>query len=538
MTILDPTPSSRRIPYVPGRLGRKLLFGTSIAACTAIFAAPVLAPWAAAAVAGAALLAFAPLRPKFAVEREPGEILLGEAVFEWDRPNRTTTERRRMFPREFMLDRRMLAKGVVGYGTSGAGKSELMVGLARKSMEVGGGVLYIDGKGDVAMYAKIFEQASACGREDDVLVLNLMTGNMGLSSQELSITNTFNPLDDMDDAEIVSMLLDVASLHQEKDGPGGVVQYEKGVRLIQAVLPILRWMETTCPDTFTIEGVLSAIRIEWLVGIALDLDSSDGEFAGISRLPSSAVPEHMKEQVRAYLDSLPGYIPEKGPKQSNMTMSFHEIIRDALWRSLDPISRSYAHVFTRTRSEIRMSDIVRGRRILMVMLPSMEKKREDVDNLIKLVVAPLKAAVDRDAGAGRGVDAGKPFLIMDDEAVYDRGPIIDFTRRHEGSGVGFVSMRQEWHAQYRSMKEPRMEVAGPTGIGAMIVMRAEDPAIADLVPGVDPSRIRRQEAGECTVVVERGVFSVKADYPRMSLSFRNYLRLGKTQLVPVPEAVR
>ena len=65
---------------------------------------------------------------------------------------------------------------VLIFGSTGSGKTEALASLAYNSLLQGSGLIYVDGKGDNSLYAKIFSMARTLGREDDLLLINFMTG--------------------------------------------------------------------------------------------------------------------------------------------------------------------------------------------------------------------------------------------------------------------------------------------------------------------------------------------------------------------------
>ena len=62
-------------------------------------------------------------------------------------------------------------------GGTGAGKTEAMLSMASQSVLQGSGFAYTDGKGDSSLWAKVFALLRACGREDDLYVINYMTAS-------------------------------------------------------------------------------------------------------------------------------------------------------------------------------------------------------------------------------------------------------------------------------------------------------------------------------------------------------------------------
>ncbi|EKD72539.1 MAG: IcmO, partial [uncultured bacterium] len=65
---------------------------------------------------------------------------------------------------------------VLIFGSTGSGKTEALVSFAYNALIQGSGFLYVDGKGDNSLFAKVFSMARSMGREDDLLLINFMTG--------------------------------------------------------------------------------------------------------------------------------------------------------------------------------------------------------------------------------------------------------------------------------------------------------------------------------------------------------------------------
>ena len=64
---------------------------------------------------------------------------------------------------------------VLIFGSTGSGKTEALVSIAFNALIPGSGFIYVDGKGDNSLYAKIFSMVRSMGREDDLLLINFMT---------------------------------------------------------------------------------------------------------------------------------------------------------------------------------------------------------------------------------------------------------------------------------------------------------------------------------------------------------------------------
>ena len=83
---------------------------------------------------------------------------------------------------------------VLIFGSTGSGKTVFLTSLAYNALVQSSGFIYVDGKGDNGLYANVFSMARAMGREDDLLVVNFMTGARDvIGPQAKRLSNTLNP---------------------------------------------------------------------------------------------------------------------------------------------------------------------------------------------------------------------------------------------------------------------------------------------------------------------------------------------------------
>lgn len=68
-------------------------------------------------------------------------------------------------------DKQMLTHMFV-IGTTGAGKTTFLVNILEQVLQLGGGCMAVDGKGDQTVYEAFYNTAIDCGREDDFFVIN------------------------------------------------------------------------------------------------------------------------------------------------------------------------------------------------------------------------------------------------------------------------------------------------------------------------------------------------------------------------------
>lgn len=82
-------------------------------------------------------------------------------------------------------------------GSTGAGKTQFILSQASQFIANGEGVIYIDSKGEVSLYDKIYSMAKEVNRENDVLVLNMYTLNNYQMDGVHKTTHSIDPINPM-----------------------------------------------------------------------------------------------------------------------------------------------------------------------------------------------------------------------------------------------------------------------------------------------------------------------------------------------------
>src|SRR3546814_5529431 len=102
-------------------------------------------------------------------------------------------------------------------------------------MSWGSGFLFCDGKGDVQLFAKIYAMARRFGREDDLLVLNFMTGNQDLGAGNGKVrSNTLNPFATGSSDNLTQMVVGL----MDDAGGDGAMRSEEHTSELQSLMRI------------------------------------------------------------------------------------------------------------------------------------------------------------------------------------------------------------------------------------------------------------------------------------------------------------
>ncbi|MEJ6002606.1 type IV secretory system conjugative DNA transfer family protein [Paucibacter soli] len=299
-------------------------------------------------------------------------------------------------------------------GTTGSGKTEYLISLVYNALIHGSGLIYVDGKADSSLYGKIYSMARSMGREDDVLVINFQTGAKDIyGAQSSKLSNTLNPFA-VGSSGMLSEL--VKGLMATGEKSTWTQQAESFVEALIKPLVYLRDNHGLNLDVNVIRDYFELNKIE-------DLAWRDPErYAGLAE--SGAL-----DGIRAYLMNKPGYKKEKYHDQSETTHEQHGYISMQLGRTFNSLSDTYGYIMKTPLAEIDFVDVFLNRRILVVLLPALEKSPTELTNLGRIVVASIKATMAKGLGSAIEGDWAKvisakptnspsPFMCVLDEYGY------------------------------------------------------------------------------------------------------------------------
>ena len=156
---------------------------------------------------------------------------------------------------------------VLIFGSTGSGKTEALVSLSYNALLQSSGFIYIDGKGDNALFAKIFSMVRSMGREDDLLLVNFMTGARDIiGPQKVRLSNTMNPFA-LGSSSMLSQL--VVSLMPDSGGSGdGDMWKGRAIVFVEALMKVLVAMRDAgyiLLDANTIRNYFQLDRLEAMV---------------------------------------------------------------------------------------------------------------------------------------------------------------------------------------------------------------------------------------------------------------------------------
>lgn len=371
---------------------------------------------------------------------------------------------------------------VLIFGSTGSGKTETLVSLAFNTLLHGSGFIYVDGKGDNSLFAKIFSMVRYMGREDDLLLVNFMTGARDIiGPQKRRLSNTMNPFCKGSSSMLTQL---VVSLMESGNSGGGDGDMWKGraITFVEALMKILVAMRDAghiLLDANTIRNYFELDRLEAMV-----IDKAfirDGQEA----ISLENQPEVVLQPITNYLKNLPGYNKSKKGKQVSQVLEQHGFITMQLVRAFSSLADTYGHIMRTNLAEVDFHDVVLNRRILTVLLPALEKSPDELRNLGKIVISTMKAMMAaglgdevigeyRDLITRKPTNSETPFLCVLDEYGYyavQGFAVVPAQARSLGFSVVFAG--QDLPAFQKASKEEAMSIGANTNI--KICMKLEDP---------------------------------------------------------------
>ena len=196
-------------------------------------------------------------------------------------------------------------------------------------------------------------------------------------------------------------------------------------------------------------------------------------------------PDVVLEPIKNYIKNLPGYDVSKKGKQGSQVLEQHGFITMQFTRAFGSLADTYGHIIRTNLAEVDLRDVVLNRRILVVLLPALEKSPEELANLGKIIIASLKAMMA--AGLGESVEGSyrevitrkptyslTPYMcILDEYGYYAVKGFAVVPAQARSLGFSVIFAGQDLPAFQKASKEEALSIGANTNI--KICMKLEDP---------------------------------------------------------------
>ena len=370
---------------------------------------------------------------------------------------------------------------VLIFGSTGSGKTQALMSLAFNALVQGSGFLYVDGKGDNSIFASIFSMVRYMGREDDLLLISFMTGARDIvGPQEKKLSNTMNPFCTGSSSMLTELV--VSLMESSSQSSDGDMWKGRAIVFVASLFKVLVYMRDQGKILLDANSIRAYFDLPKLESIAIDK-----VFVRDNQEPVSLAeaPDIVLEPINNYLTTLPGFDRSRKGKQSSTVFEQHGFITMQLTRVFGSLADTYGHIIRTNLAEVDLKDVVLNRRILVVLLPALEKSPDELSNLGKVIIASLKAIMASGLGEsiegsyreiiGRKItNAPTPYMcILDEYGYYAVKGFAVVPAQARSLGFSVIFAGQDLPAFQKASKEEAASIGANTNI--KICMKLEDP---------------------------------------------------------------
>ncbi|MDR1086128.1 MAG: TraM recognition domain-containing protein [Deltaproteobacteria bacterium] len=352
-------------------------------------------------------------------------------------------------------------------GTTGSGKTESLLSLAGNAMSGGSGLFYIDPKAAPLLAVQLWQMVRILGRDDDFRVLNY-----GAADHEAGITrrisNTNNPFSEGSADALTQILTSLMPNSAESDRNN--IFADKARNLIAGLLQVLVDLRDKGDLRLSVGNIRGFLNLEVCVQL----------------LNNAKLEESSKAALKAALQSC-NWVESRSLDQQNSFYEQFGYAQSYFGRALSSLTDTYGHIYGAEYGEVDFRDVVLNRRILLVLLPSLEKSPAELASLGKITLSSLKAA----AAVGLGLDiegpesdvlgplhvhfeGSGPFQIIVDEyaAIVTPGFEMVLTQGR-GLGIGSVIASQDYAGLIEADRKGAQQIVANTNL--KIFMKLAEP---------------------------------------------------------------
>jgi intracellular multiplication protein IcmO len=382
-------------------------------------------------------------------------------------------------------------------GTTGSGKTEGLKSIVSNTLTWGSGFVYVDGKADTDLWASLYALSRRFGRDDDILVLNYMTAN----SDSGAVSNTMNPFSNGSASYLTNM---ITNLMPDAGGDNAMWK-ERAVALMGAMMPALTWKRDK-------EGLLLDVgKLREFIELPAVIR--------LSRDPN--LPEQIIKGLQGYLNTLPGYVdaafddegnerppsPDQPMYDLQVARQQHGYLSMQFTRSLQSLADDYGYIFKVQLADIDVLDVVLNRRILVALIPALEKSGDEAANLGKIIAACLKGMMGATLGntvegswenaiGSKQTRAASSFMtVFDEVGYYTAQGMAVMAAQARSLGFSLIFAAQDIPSMEKRVKQEAQSILANCNL--KIFGKVEDP--------LDTKKFFQDHVGSSWVIESKGM---------------------------------
>lgn len=330
---------------------------------------------------------------------------------------------------ECWVDDDDLRRHMLILGTTGSGKTEAIKAKLINALCWGAGFVVIDGKADVSLYTSIYSMCRRFGRDDDIRAINFMTSEGGRKAPD---SNTINPFTGMAASELAELLS--SALDDAGNTSGGDMWKGRCIALLKTAVRIGCELRDQKLLLFSARILRDLTDLNTLIDIYFGrpIELGTPGTPDFVRLERYELSDEAKSSLYGYLKDLAGFSWQKAQRrqeQDSKPREQHGFLTMQLTRLFEELIGTYDYIFGEPLGDVDMVDVVLFRRVLVVLLPSIQKSEDTMGLLGKIMMASLKSMMSKTLGNrlmgsreeildSRPTTFDTPFATVFDECGY------------------------------------------------------------------------------------------------------------------------
>jgi intracellular multiplication protein IcmO len=255
----------------------------------------------------------------------------------------------------------------------------------------------------------------------------------------------------------------------------------RAMNFVESLMKILTYMRDKGAILLDANIIRDYFILERLEKIVVDKKFPSGEM----EYDIADLPPLVTDPIRNYVINLPGYNPKNRGRQAGEVLEQHGFITMQLTRIFGSLADSYAHILRTNLAEVDLKDVVLNRRILLALLPALEKSPDELSNLGKIIIASLKVMMAaglgdsvegdyRDVVLRKPTNSPSPYMcIMDEYGYYAVKGFAVVPAQARSLGFSAIFAGQDLPAFQKAGKEEAASIGANCNI--KICMKLEDP---------------------------------------------------------------
>lgn len=359
--------------------------------------------------------------------------------------------------KELWIGIRDLLTHILVYGSTGAGKTETLVSIAFNALCMGGGFSYLDAKAAKKLGYQVYLLTRFMGRDHDFRAMNYgVSEKPPTEYHPKKVTNDNNPLN-FGSAESLTQFV-AATIKTSKDG--NQIFGQNAQVLVTAAMYAAVELRDSGQWQFDVTKLRELLTLKKMLEV----------------VENPSISPTARNALKQFLTSVgwqEGKPMDKQGKNLNEQFSY---ARAYFGLFLASLSDTYGHIYKTKFGEVDLQDVLKNRRILVIMIPSAEKTNEETENIGNINLSGLKNAMVACIGKdfegtvedvldSLPIDLRVPFLSITDEHAAIQTPGYEiFMTQGRGFGIGAVVGTQDRAGLFKADEFCAQQIEGNTKV--------------------------------------------------------------------------